>query len=214
MIDVAANLFAAQGFAATGVAQIGDEVGLARGALYYYIGSKEALLAAIHDRVMDPLLAEATFISGMEANPAVRLVLLSECLMGHIVGRRTDVWVFLHEYHHLTGEAHERFSAKRKRFESHVTDLLVEGIESHGYEISDARLATLSWLNLHNYTYLWLEREKYSDSRVLAWNYSTIFLRGVCADIDLGALKKEVAQHRRSVAMYRDTADAAAMPSA
>jgi TetR/AcrR family transcriptional regulator, cholesterol catabolism regulator len=56
LVDVAAGLFAKNGYASTGVAEIGDATGLARGALYYYMGSKEELLAVIHDRVMDPLL--------------------------------------------------------------------------------------------------------------------------------------------------------------
>ncbi|WP_030621990.1 TetR/AcrR family transcriptional regulator, partial [Streptomyces fulvoviolaceus] len=51
IIDTAAELFARQGYAATSVNDLGRAVGLAKGALYYYIGSKENLLIEIQSRV-------------------------------------------------------------------------------------------------------------------------------------------------------------------
>src|SRR5690242_2386296 len=94
VVDVAVELFSRNGYASTGVADIGAAAGLARGALYYYIGSKEALLAEIHDRVMDPLLAEASAIAEADIGFQARLRLLSESLLRQIVHRQHHVWVF------------------------------------------------------------------------------------------------------------------------
>jgi AcrR family transcriptional regulator len=47
IIDTATELFARQGYHATGVAELGRAVGLGSGALYHYIGSKEDLLFTI-----------------------------------------------------------------------------------------------------------------------------------------------------------------------
>jgi AcrR family transcriptional regulator len=196
VIDVAAQLFARNGYASTGVAQIGEAAQLAKGALYYYIESKDALLAAIHDRVMDPLLAEGKKIFELELSAPARLTLLSESLMFQIVHRRDHVRVFLHEYHQLQGESRARFHAKRTAFESYVTRLLAEGTAAGDLEVRDLRLTTLAWLNLHNYTYQWIQQESRVPYEVLSAQYCDIFFRGVGA-APSSTLDDEVQRGRR-----------------
>src|SRR5690606_3873112 len=59
IIDTAVELFAKKGFAATGIQELADRAGMAKGALYDYIGSKEAILIEIQRRVLEPLLTAA-----------------------------------------------------------------------------------------------------------------------------------------------------------
>ena len=59
IIDTSAQVFARQGYHATGIAELCTVNGVGKGAFYYYIGSKEELLAAIHDRVMDEVMVGA-----------------------------------------------------------------------------------------------------------------------------------------------------------
>jgi AcrR family transcriptional regulator len=181
IIDTAAHLFARNGYAATGVQELGEAVGLARGALYYYIGSKDALLTAIHDRVLDPLLAEARRIRALEVSAPARLVLMSELLLGLIVDYRDHVWVFLHEHHQLKGDGLRTFRAKRAEYEGLVSGLIAEAVESGAFQVSDLRLATLSWLNLHNYTYHWVSGEKDVTVERLVRAYNQVVLKGFAA---------------------------------
>jgi len=53
---IAADLFATRGYRAVGVAEIGEAVGLGRGALYYHISSKEDLLFSIVVRYIEDLV--------------------------------------------------------------------------------------------------------------------------------------------------------------
>lgn len=182
VVDVAVSLFSRQGYDGTGVADIGEAAGLARGALYYYIGSKEELLAEIHDRVMDPLAAEAEAVLALDAGFVVRLRLLSESLLWQIVHRHDHVWVFLHEYRHLEGEHRERFREKRRRFETSVHSVLEAGASEGRLRVDDLRLATLAFLNLHNYTYQWWTSREQIGVEELAGFYCDLFLNGVTAD--------------------------------
>src|SRR3546814_8649418 len=59
IVDTSAQVFARQGYHATGIVELCDANGLGKGAFYHYIGSKEELLAAIHDRVMDEVMLGA-----------------------------------------------------------------------------------------------------------------------------------------------------------
>ncbi|WP_327698291.1 TetR/AcrR family transcriptional regulator [Streptomyces sp. NBC_00459] len=185
VVDVAVELFSKRGYADTGVADIGEAAGLARGALYYYIGSKDALLVEIHDRVMDPLLKEAAAIVELDLSFETRLRLLSECLLWQIVNKHDHVWVFLHEYRQLQGEYRELFREKRQRFESRIRGLLADGHRRgllQGRPQEDLELATLAFLNLHNYTYQWLAGHRVMRVEELSAFYCDIFFNGILAE--------------------------------
>jgi AcrR family transcriptional regulator len=64
VIDVAARAFAERGYHATSMDDLSEATGLAPGGLYHYIGSKEQLLIAICDTLMDPLLERAVELVG------------------------------------------------------------------------------------------------------------------------------------------------------
>ncbi|MCK5890299.1 TetR/AcrR family transcriptional regulator [Aeromicrobium sp.] len=199
------RLFSENGYTGTGVSELGEAAGLARGALYYYIGSKEALLAEIHDRVMDPLLAEAKLIAAMDIGSRARLRLLSESLLWQILHRPDNVWVFLHEYRHLEGEHRAQFREKRRAFETYVGTALEEGRQSGEVVTSDPDLTTLAFFNLHNYTYQWQAGHPGLEVEKLASFYCAILLRGIGAveQPDDPELRDELTKGRSVLAALR-----------
>jgi AcrR family transcriptional regulator len=70
-IDIldAARAFMRQGFAATSLDRVGDEVGSTKGAIYYYYRSKSDLLFAVHRRAME--LTDAAIRPPFEAGGGV-----------------------------------------------------------------------------------------------------------------------------------------------
>ena len=65
----AARVFAERGYDQTSVPELAEALGLAAGSLYHYFGSKEQLLRAICDQLMDPLLEQARGAAGRAARP-------------------------------------------------------------------------------------------------------------------------------------------------
>lgn len=59
VVEAAAALFAERGYHATTMQDLTEATGLTAGGLYHYIGSKEQLLIAICDALMEPLLEKA-----------------------------------------------------------------------------------------------------------------------------------------------------------
>lgn len=178
IIDQAAALFAKQGYAATGIAEIGEVAGLARGALYYYIGSKENLLVEIQDRVMRPLLASARRIAGLDDDPVLRLRMLSQTLLENILARLDHVWVYEHDYRNLQGTNRARLMRQRREFEKIVEDLLVAAMDVGSFRKLDPRLATLQFLNLHNHTYQWVKPGGAWDAEFLSREYCATLISG------------------------------------
>jgi len=197
IIDQAAELFAKKGFAATSVAELSVVVGLAKGALYYYIGSKENLLVEIQDRVLGPLLVVAHKIAQLDEDAVFRLRLLSEALLTIILRRLHHVWVYEHDYRQLSGSNRSRLISQRREFESIVETLLRAAIQAGAFRSIDTRLAMLQFLNLHNHTYQWAHPDGAWDASYLSREYCSTFISGLrTRNYDVEALETRVVTFR------------------
>lgn len=75
ILDVAERLFCTKGFDATSTGDILNEVGIARGTLYYHFKSKEEILDAMIERITCDLVRKASAIANNESIPVLeRLV--------------------------------------------------------------------------------------------------------------------------------------------
>src|SRR5437016_8933802 len=175
IVDTSAHLFARQGYHATGITELCAANGLGKGALYHYIGSKELLLAAIHDRVMDEVMLGADRTARAGGSPSAQLTMLGDELLDVIHRYPDHVWVFLHEFPALTAERAEQFRGRRREYERRVEAILQAGIDSGEFREVDARLTALAWLGMHNYTYLWLKPGGRVSARDAAKPFADIF---------------------------------------
>ena len=181
IVDTSARLFARQGYHATGLNELCDANDLGKGALYHYIGSKEGLLAAIHDRVMDEVLRGADRVAEAGGSPSAQLAMLGDELLDVIHRYPDHVWVFLHEFPALTGERAATFRERRQQYERRVEAVLRAGVESGEFRELDPWLTARAWLGMHNYTYLWLRPGQRLTARDVAKPFAEIFIRGIGA---------------------------------
>jgi len=179
IIDTSAPVFARHGYHATGIMDLCAANDLGKGALYHYIGSKEELLAAIHDRVMDEVMAGADRVAEAGGSPPQQLAMLGEELLDVIHRYPDHVWVFLHEFPALTGERAAQFRERRRKYEQRVEAVLQAGVDSGEFRDLEPRLTTMAWLGMHNYTYLWLKAGGRLSARDVAKPFAEIFMRGI-----------------------------------
>jgi TetR/AcrR family transcriptional regulator, cholesterol catabolism regulator len=183
IVDTSAPLFARRGYHATGITELCEANDLGKGALYHYIGSKEELLAAIHDRVMDEVMVGADRVAEAGGSPSAQLARLGEELLDVIHRYPDHVWVFLHEFLALTGERAEQFRARRGVYEERVEAVLAAGVASGEFRDLDPWLTTRAWLGMHNYTYLWLKAGGRLSARDVAAPFADIFRRGISRSV-------------------------------
>ena len=179
IVDTSARVFARGGYHATGITELCVANDLGKGALYHYIGSKEELLAAIHDRVMDEVMLGADRVAEAGGTPPEQLAMLGAELLDVIHRYPDHVWVFLHEFPALTGERAEQFRERRRQYERRVEDVLQAGVESGDFRELQPRLTAMAWLGMHNYTYLWLKAGGELSARDVAQPFAEIFMRGI-----------------------------------
>jgi TetR/AcrR family transcriptional regulator, cholesterol catabolism regulator len=180
IVDIAAEVFARLGYHATPTSELCTATGLGKGALYYYVESKENLLYLIHDRVMTYFLAQSKAIVEHGGSAIEQLQRLGELQLQTIAAYPHHVRVFLHEHQALTGERARQFSKSRREFELIVEGVLAAGVRQEEIEVQNVQLAALGFIGMHNYTYLWFGTAGNPFSaEEIARNYLDILVNGL-----------------------------------
>lgn len=178
IVDTAARLFADRGFAATSMAEICDAVGLQRGALYYYIGSKENCLELIHDRVMDEAMPSARQVQELDAPPIERLRLLGEHLMELNARFPDHSAVFHQDASAFTGERRAHFRRRRAEYRNVVRQVMSDVLAANGLADTDLRTLVFGWLTMHTGSYVLFGRPDPPEPLRIARTYHQIFAGG------------------------------------
>ena len=84
ILDTAEELFAEQGYSATSIRRIADDVGVNPALIHYYFGNKKALLLEVMERSFEPLKdALAEMKDGSESSPEMIAGLLLSMAASH-----------------------------------------------------------------------------------------------------------------------------------
>ena len=179
VVDISAQAFAIAGYHATSINDLCAANELGKGALYHYIGSKEDLLAAIHNRVMDEVKASADRVAAARGTPVQRLTMMGAELIDIITRYPDHVSVFLHDFRALTGQRAVEFRDRRREYERAVEQILADGIKTRDFRKLDPALTARAWLGMHNYTYLWLKSDGTLSGPEVAKRFAQIFISGI-----------------------------------
>ncbi|MEU6645634.1 TetR/AcrR family transcriptional regulator [Saccharomonospora sp. NPDC046836] len=178
IVGIAAELFARNSYHGTGVAELSKAVGLGRGALYHYIGSKENLLYEISKTQVDQMNAQAERLLAAGLPTETLLRELAKGLLHNIAEHQFEWAVFFREYTALTGENRDRVVAARERYESYWRQALDRGA-AEGVLAPAPRLLVKGILGMLNYTYLWFEPDGEVSPDELADAYLDALLDGI-----------------------------------
>jgi AcrR family transcriptional regulator len=156
VVDTAAEVFARRGYQETSIGDLSAATGIATGGLYHYIGSKERLLVAVLDDLMEPLLERAEAIVAARAAPEAELRALVRAWVEHIAAHRAHMVVFGQERHVIEHEPQwRRIRGRRKRFERILDGVLERCEREAGHRFADRRLTLLALLGMVNHAAQW-----------------------------------------------------------
>jgi AcrR family transcriptional regulator len=158
IITVAAELFAKQGYHATGVAELGRAVGLGAGALYHHIGSKEELLLTILRAHLEDMYGFGTRVLAGEGTAVWRLHELARNHMRLVAHRRTELLVMLRELDSLTGQRRADMLALRDAVEGIWDEVIRRGVAAGELADVDPMFVKVV-LGALNYSLLWFQPE-------------------------------------------------------
>ncbi|MBO4321198.1 MAG: TetR/AcrR family transcriptional regulator [Treponema sp.] len=128
ILDAAEKLFSTKGFESTSMNDIQNEIGIARGTLYYHFKSKEEILDAIIERVTSRMTVNAKAVAADKSIPVIER-LVKTVLSLRLSGESRD---FLMEQIHKPQNALMHQKIQDKTVESVnpiITDIVKDGIE-------------------------------------------------------------------------------------
>jgi TetR/AcrR family transcriptional regulator, cholesterol catabolism regulator len=156
VIGASARVFASKGFHATSIQDLGDVAGLKAGGLYHYIGSKDQLLVAICDELMEPLLGAVREITGAGGSARDQLREVMHTWVEHVERRRDHMLVFQQERHVLAhGKQWQHVRRQRKEFEELLAQLFARGERDGEFQFADRELAVRALLGMVNQLPVW-----------------------------------------------------------
>ena len=156
IIDAAAQMFNAKGYAATSTQDIADEVGLLKGSIYYYINSKEDLLFRIIEESHEGALRAIARVSHLDVGPLAKSYALVKTHVKVFHDDQVKHSVFFKEFRSLSDDRKEIIQGT-----GHAYSLFLQSIIDEGQKIGqidqnlDSKLATAGIVGMLNSMSFW-----------------------------------------------------------
>jgi AcrR family transcriptional regulator len=146
-------VFSRRGYAGASIQEVADTVGVLKGSLYHYIGSKEELLYVIYDGAHKEAEALMQATSDLEASATEKLRFYVRNLVLNALGNLDRTSLYFRDWRHLTGENLDALIKQRRQYESFARALINDIYKEAGIEpvvkpkyISFFAMGAINWL--------------------------------------------------------------------
>lgn len=183
LIAVATKMFHDQGYDATSLQEIAETLGLLKGSLYNYIGSKDDLLWEVILRQHKATMALVERCRAMvDASPTERLRAFARGYAPSLKNERISVAVYQRELVRLSDARRKTILQEREAYVTFLQDLLDEGIASGDFRADlDSELACQGILGMLNSSYRWYRPRRDLTPERAVEGLLDLVLRGVQA---------------------------------
>jgi len=165
ILDAASRAFMRQGFSATSLDRVSDEIGSTKGAIYYYYRSKSELFFAVHRRGME--LTQAAIRPSFEAQSSPRdrlhgmavahtILVIDHLPYLRVIAQGLEMHLLERTNESERAELAE-VAALREANESLYIRVIRDGIASGEFRSVDAKLAAKPLLGASNWTSRWYQ---------------------------------------------------------
>ena len=180
VLAVAARMFAEKGYEATTSQDIGEELGLLRGNIYYYFESKELLLFELIERVWAGALAYLEEVLAGEEDAVAKLAELLRRHVRYLTANTVGASLFLHETRSLSDEHRAIVTAHEARYRRAIVQLIRDGRRDGLIRADvDPRLAAFALLGAVNWTYRWYRPAQGLSAARVADQFASALLQGL-----------------------------------
>jgi AcrR family transcriptional regulator len=150
VLRAAVRLFAARGYAATGIRDLGREAGLNSATLYHYTSGKEELLESVMRGCTSELIAAAKRAVQGSDDPKVQLARLVRAHVGLSAVNPLTARVTDHELRALSPAKGAEMLALRDEYEAIFGQVLRRGARAGQFRVADLHVTRLALLEMCN----------------------------------------------------------------
>jgi AcrR family transcriptional regulator len=168
-------VFWRKGYSAASIQEVADRVGVLKGSLYYYIRSKEDLLARIIDEVHRESTDILDEVLALELSAIDRVRIHIERHVEWYLDNLKQVSVFFREWRHLSGERLDTVMERRRGYDRAVRDMIAAAQASGDVSVDiEPKYASLYVLAAVNAVPDWFNASGKDSARVIAESYATM----------------------------------------
>ena len=183
VVDIAASVFARNGYHGASTGLIAERVGIRQGSLYYYFSSKEKALEEVCLKGVGDFLVGLTAIAKSAGGPVAKLRAAVHNHLRPVVDRTDYVRTFINQRQSLPDASRRSVGRQVRQYEKAMIDLLRQGVMAGAFRPDlDCELATLGLIGECNAVFMWYgKRAKGHSIEQIADAVATRFLEGACA---------------------------------
>jgi AcrR family transcriptional regulator len=180
VLDTAARMFFERGYEATTTQDIGAELGLLKGSVYYYISSKQDLLFEIVQEYHQDTREYFERIVASDGTPMEKLRELIATETAHTATNLTRSSLFYTEWRSLDAERQQTIIAERARHEQAVETWIREAQAAGEVRAdTDPRLATFAIFGMVNSVYRWFRPDGRRTAEEVGAEFTELVLSGL-----------------------------------
>ncbi|GAA4915828.1 TetR family transcriptional regulator [Actinomycetospora succinea] len=179
IVTAAARIFADHGYAAVGMRDIADAIGIRGASLYHHFSAKEEILYAICLTVTQEPVEQNLPLLDAAGTPTDRLTALVGAHIRHLLHRRVEYVVGRHERPALTPEHRADIEGYLHYYNRRVRDVLVAGMRSGEFRTLDPGLAALGILDMLNGVSGWIRGSADADADDVVASHTALLLGGL-----------------------------------
>lgn len=179
ILDVAASLFAKNGFRNTNIIDIGAACNASKSRMYHYFPSKEAMLAEMLGEHVSALVAIASDLVSAPIDPRARLRNYFLAHLKYYYEQRDRHTVLIEDVYHLPEEVRAQVNANEQKLVGFLCALLRE---INAQKFKDRQAATTHAMLMYgmlNWTYTWYQPTGRLSLETLADQASDMCLHGI-----------------------------------
>ncbi|MCW4466915.1 TetR/AcrR family transcriptional regulator [Glutamicibacter sp. MNS18] len=146
--QAAVSLFAKQGFAATGIRELGSAAGINSATIYHYVGSKEDLLVSVMRDCLNEMIRSGAAALRASAEPAIQLAGLISAHVGFTGTNQLTSRVVEYEMRALSETNGPAMQGLRDEYESMFARVLERGARVGDFTTEDLTMARLAIMEM------------------------------------------------------------------
>ena len=194
IVEAAARLFSNKGLANVSVREIAAEAGLKKASFYYYFASKDEIVDAMIEGLLDPALAAQKRLGKADLSEAARLYLYLHQDVEALCAAPYDcTWLIANC--DLTDPRFQPYVKQRDQLIAWLAARIRKGKVSGAFADGDASLIAKAMLSATENSVAWVDRSSIRQIAHAAEELAGLLVRGILApDHDFAAVKAEADQ--------------------
>jgi AcrR family transcriptional regulator len=175
----AAELFAADGFAAASLSKLARHANVSKPGIYYHVRDKEELLYRICEGTMAVLLQSAQAAVGGASDPVSKLRLVIRAHADHYWEHSWDLVILFGQRRYLSAARQRRIIALERVYLDLVRGIIRDGISRRVFRRVDPTVAAFSLFAILNTLDSWYERKGALRPKDLVRQIERLYLGGL-----------------------------------